>query len=634
MSRNSPQSKPRANGNVRADSPLEKQFAGKWKGSCLRGGLLSAMFVYFTSLSWRCWPDLLVDFGHELYVPWRLIEGDVLYRDLFFTMGPLSQYVNATWFLVFGVSFETLFVANLILLGLITWMVYWLFRRCGTPWSSTFVTAFFLTVFAFGQYTGIGNYNYVCPYRHEMTHGLALGLAELMLLISYTDSRYRSRLIGAGLCLGAIALTKTELLLPAGAVAVTASLLLISPEETSLAHRLKGVLYRFATIGAVALLPIMIATMLLAIPLGWRDALKGVSCNIANSLNSTMTLQSDFYRSVSGSDRVAGNVRVALLSIAALMATGLSAACFDWCRSFFRRPAWSVVLVGIFGGMTAAQVVSPGDWIFISSGLPLLLLILIFLTAKSAWEEGADHPARLAACLIPVYGLMLLPKILFQARWVHYGFVLAMPGTLFMIHVVIHSIPKWINGRWKNGYDFRAICMGVFTTCALVQFLRWDRVYSLKTESIGSGSDQFYAGALIDDRVRPTLQILQFLQAKLKTSDTLAVIPDGSILNYLLRSRNPTGLLMFNPWEMDAYGGEAHLLESLQKSPPHYIVIFSMDLEIFGRGDFGEEGFGNLISNFIQTDYERVLTTANSDSEKVRRFEGAVYRLKASLGKN
>ena len=40
--------------------------------------------------SWRRWPDPLVDFGRELYVPWRINAGQVLYRDLASLFGPLS----------------------------------------------------------------------------------------------------------------------------------------------------------------------------------------------------------------------------------------------------------------------------------------------------------------------------------------------------------------------------------------------------------------------------------------------------------------------------------------------------------------------------------------------------------------
>jgi len=45
-------------------------------------GTLTAAFALFAALSWRTWPDILVDFGQELDVPWRLAQGDALYRDI------------------------------------------------------------------------------------------------------------------------------------------------------------------------------------------------------------------------------------------------------------------------------------------------------------------------------------------------------------------------------------------------------------------------------------------------------------------------------------------------------------------------------------------------------------------------
>src|SRR5262245_19376343 len=66
--------------------------------------LIAVAFVFFAWRSWRTWPDLLIDFGNELYVPWRITEGEHLYRDIAFTMGPLSQYFHALLFRLFGVS--------------------------------------------------------------------------------------------------------------------------------------------------------------------------------------------------------------------------------------------------------------------------------------------------------------------------------------------------------------------------------------------------------------------------------------------------------------------------------------------------------------------------------------------------
>src|SRR6266700_6309518 len=53
-----------------------------------------AMLVW----SWGTWPDVLIDFGRELYVPWQLSAGKVLYTDVAYFNGPLSPYFNSLCF--------------------------------------------------------------------------------------------------------------------------------------------------------------------------------------------------------------------------------------------------------------------------------------------------------------------------------------------------------------------------------------------------------------------------------------------------------------------------------------------------------------------------------------------------------
>src|ERR1700690_1423213 len=93
----------------------------RWAGLML----VAVVFVLAAALSWRRWPDVLVDFGIQLYLPWRISEGDVLYRDMMYlTGGPLSQYFNALLFKIFGVSFRTLIFANLAITAGVVVLVY------------------------------------------------------------------------------------------------------------------------------------------------------------------------------------------------------------------------------------------------------------------------------------------------------------------------------------------------------------------------------------------------------------------------------------------------------------------------------------------------------------------------------
>ena len=115
-------------------------------------------------LTWRTWPDVLIDFGRELYVPWRLAAGQVLYTDVAYFNGPLSPYWNSLWFRLFGASFMTLVASNLILLALLTALLYVILREIASRVSATAACLVFTMLFAFGQFLEVGNYNFATPY--------------------------------------------------------------------------------------------------------------------------------------------------------------------------------------------------------------------------------------------------------------------------------------------------------------------------------------------------------------------------------------------------------------------------------------------------------------------------------------
>ena len=100
--------------------------AGGREPNLVRGSFAihAAVFLTLAAWSWRKWPDPIVDFGRELYVPWQITRGRVLYRDIASLFGPLSPYVNAFWFRVFGVSLTTLVVCNLAIFSAVLGGVY------------------------------------------------------------------------------------------------------------------------------------------------------------------------------------------------------------------------------------------------------------------------------------------------------------------------------------------------------------------------------------------------------------------------------------------------------------------------------------------------------------------------------
>ena len=92
----------------------------RWLGPA---GLVVA-FTLLAAWSWRKWSDPVIDFGLDPYIAWQLTSGKVLYADIAYRNGPLSQYLNALWFWLFGVSLRTLVLVNLACLVAICSLVF------------------------------------------------------------------------------------------------------------------------------------------------------------------------------------------------------------------------------------------------------------------------------------------------------------------------------------------------------------------------------------------------------------------------------------------------------------------------------------------------------------------------------
>ena len=185
--------------------------------------------------SWGTWPDPLVDFGAQLFIPWRITASQVLYRDMAYFSGPLSQYFNAALFAIAGVGLRTIVWANIAIVAATAAMLYRILRRIGSPLTATLGGVMFICLFAFARFDRIGNFNWICPYRQEMTHSMALSLAAMLCLYRYTKNFRLRWLAISGVLTGLVFLTKAEVFFQLF-VAMLAGIALISRKHGVARH--------------------------------------------------------------------------------------------------------------------------------------------------------------------------------------------------------------------------------------------------------------------------------------------------------------------------------------------------------------------------------------------------------------
>src|SRR5271168_3446695 len=84
----------------RGTASLRSIVAG-WEDAALRGSIVAAA-MFIVLLTWGHWGDIQVDCGKELYVPYEILRGKLLYRDIFYPYGPLPPYLGALLIELFG----------------------------------------------------------------------------------------------------------------------------------------------------------------------------------------------------------------------------------------------------------------------------------------------------------------------------------------------------------------------------------------------------------------------------------------------------------------------------------------------------------------------------------------------------
>lgn len=586
---------------VTSSSPQEPQWLrllARWAGFALMVGVA----IFLLRRSWFAWPDVLVDFGRELYVPWMLAEGRTLYRDVAYFNGPLSPTWNALVFQIAGVRLTALVASNFLLLMVLSVLIYRVLRRVTSPFACQVALLIFVGVFAFGHYVPPGNYNYLTPYSHEATHGMVLSFGLLACLFAARRSEGRGTstsrawLLAAGLLLGLVFLTKPEVFLAAAGAAGTA--LLLPGDRAALAPR--ALAARGLVVCAASLAPVLLAFVLLARKLGWGDALVGTLGGWVYVARGDIRAL-PFYQRGSGFDDVLGNLTetVAMsvwVAVVVALFGGLS-----FLGRARRRQGAAVALVAILVGAILWALGVPPLWYQAARALPVLVAGVAVVALVQRWRSSRDGSERVAGALIlAVFSLLLLSKMLLNARIIHYGFALAMPAAMLVTVAMVDWIPGFIERAGGNRRVFVALALSILLVGTWLHVGIADSLYQHKTVPVGTGGDRLVA----DQRGEAVNAALDWLATNAAPEETLAVLPEGAMINYLARRPGSTPLVNLMPPELLMFGEET-ILQQLRDRPPDLVALVHKNTTEYGVPFFGQH-YAVQIGRWLEDHYTPV----------------------------
>lgn len=177
----------------------------EWPDAAARTAIVTVACTLFW-LTWAHWGSIQVDCGREVYVPYQILRGKLLYRDLWYPYGPLEPYISAHLLKLFGEHLSVLYFLGLSLAIASALVLFDLGKLiAGRAVASTAALALLLQGFNFTIF------NYIFPYTYSAPMGLLFSLTCLFLTLSYVLGQAGRNLMFAGLAAGLAVITKQEM---------------------------------------------------------------------------------------------------------------------------------------------------------------------------------------------------------------------------------------------------------------------------------------------------------------------------------------------------------------------------------------------------------------------------------------
>ena len=124
---------------------------------------------------------LLIDTGREFYLPQQMLNGNVLYKDLYNMYGALSYQFNAILMAIFGQKITTLYWAGIINSLIIVITTYLLSRKFLDKILSSLISIFIIFTLVYNTFL----YNSNITYSSAIIYALSSFLISVLFLVKY-----------------------------------------------------------------------------------------------------------------------------------------------------------------------------------------------------------------------------------------------------------------------------------------------------------------------------------------------------------------------------------------------------------------------------------------------------------------
>lgn len=467
--------------------------------------------------------NILLDVGREVYYPERILEGKVLYKDLFNIYGPFAYQWNALLLDIFGKKLSTFYMSGGICSIAIVSAIFLIAKKFFSQSLS----------FAFGCLTiatGICAphlFNFTFPYSQAMLFGTVGFLYSLLFVLKFNETKESKFLYLSALLAGFAAANKYDFLLYAvflfGAACFT--------------KNIKNIL-NFIT--CFLIVPLISFGILFLQGLTFVHLLE--TSQILSAMAKSNTLK--YFYSIQG---IFFNKQMLILWPVSLAKTILLAGgTFLGIKLFDKNKIAGFVVTSLFAILTVIFT-TPANFVFI---LPALLIASLF-SVKKFKENTALLILVLAVLSVSVKSFLSLTPM----NYGNYCFTVSLIAAFALLLSYL-----------DKKYQIAAmIFISAMALCFLGMF-SYNRIFQNNTKiSVPRGT--IYTN---EQDGNAALELLGYL--KYKKIKNVVIYPEGLLLNFLSETKSEDWYNSLIPLYEEVFGDDRYIDYFAQKRPESFVL--------------------------------------------------------------
>ena len=534
----------------------------------------------------------LIDVGREAYIPWQMIEGKVLYRDIFNVYGPLGYQINALAFLLFGVKLNTLYLMGFFNSVVITFVSYFITRLFASRRIAFCVIALTMSVCIFIRTF----FNFIFAYSYSAVYALSGFLISLFFALLYLKDRKIQYLAFSFLAAGFSFANKIENL------PYFCFLFLCLP------FFVKDWKNCIKTAGLFFVFPVLSFGVLLLQGASFGDLLNAAEL-IQKMIKAPVT---EYFYNAYGLYFNPLYIQYSFVILAKILKTALPCALLFYGLNFLNekyiKNEFLKTVTNIFVAFLSIIIIAGNCKIVMTSGIKLfcwlglcgiiVFLVLlgfgIFKAIKNKFDFSVFETRDKMFLFLLVSSILVSLKGISGITTECYGtFSLAVLFIPFVVFFVLY-LPK-IKFVDKTALEktVQNLCFTLFAVFLLANLFKIaeNPLYAVETPR----------GKIhVRESMKSQNEFIKFLKQNTQEDSSVIVVPEGAMINFLSERKSDGFYYYLIPVNVQIFG-EDKIVSDFSKNMPDYFVMSNIPYTPYNVGTFCD--YAPKICGFIKENY-------------------------------